>query len=292
MARAAVAAGADGLMVEVHPDPENALSDGAQSLFPEQFEELMEQIAPPSPRAIGRRPRPAALGRRAREQGGGRRSPSVPRLSRASRRPPRRPGSPPSPPGAKGSHLGEVRAMSGKPLGDRGEALAARHLAQAGWRILDRNFRVGRKEIDLVARRGEVVAFVEVKTRAGLGFGHPLEAITWRKRREIQQVAAAWIDRHGRALRHLPLRRRRRPHRRRRRAADRARGGRLADVGGKRSGRVATAAGCRSAVPSLGTVRRDRGPARRRILRWVDPAHPSEVYSGRSLVPSSLFPLP
>ncbi|HEV3052898.1 MAG TPA: hypothetical protein VGX50_21505, partial [Longimicrobium sp.] len=45
MARAAVAAGADGLMIEVHPDPERALSDGAQSLDPEQFEEMMEQIA-------------------------------------------------------------------------------------------------------------------------------------------------------------------------------------------------------------------------------------------------------
>ena len=44
MARAAVAAGADGLMIEVHPDPERALSDGAQSLYPEQFEELMGQI--------------------------------------------------------------------------------------------------------------------------------------------------------------------------------------------------------------------------------------------------------
>ncbi len=44
MARAAVAAGADGLMIEVHPDPERALSDGAQSLFPEQFGGLMEQI--------------------------------------------------------------------------------------------------------------------------------------------------------------------------------------------------------------------------------------------------------
>lgn len=44
MARAAIAAGADGLMVEVHPDPEQALSDGAQSLFPEQFTELMSQI--------------------------------------------------------------------------------------------------------------------------------------------------------------------------------------------------------------------------------------------------------
>jgi 3-deoxy-7-phosphoheptulonate synthase len=45
MARAAVAAGADGLMIEVHPDPERAMSDGAQSLFPNQFDELMDQIA-------------------------------------------------------------------------------------------------------------------------------------------------------------------------------------------------------------------------------------------------------
>ena len=44
MARAAVAAGADGLMVEVHHDPEHALSDGPQALLPEQFEELMEQV--------------------------------------------------------------------------------------------------------------------------------------------------------------------------------------------------------------------------------------------------------
>jgi 3-deoxy-7-phosphoheptulonate synthase len=44
MARAAVAAGADGLMVEVHPDPDHALSDGAQSLYPEQFDELVDQV--------------------------------------------------------------------------------------------------------------------------------------------------------------------------------------------------------------------------------------------------------
>ncbi len=87
--------------------------------------------------------------------------------------------------------------MSSKSLGDRGEEIVARFLERAGWRILDRNFRMGRNEIDLIARRGEVVAFVEVKTRAGLGYGHPLEAITWKKRREIQQVAAAWIDRKG-----------------------------------------------------------------------------------------------
>jgi 3-deoxy-7-phosphoheptulonate synthase len=45
MARAAVAAGADGLLVEVHPDPDRALSDGAQSLRPEQFQEMMRQLA-------------------------------------------------------------------------------------------------------------------------------------------------------------------------------------------------------------------------------------------------------
>ncbi|MBV9743248.1 MAG: 3-deoxy-7-phosphoheptulonate synthase, partial [Acidobacteriia bacterium] len=44
MARAAIAAGADGLLVEVHPDPDRALSDGAQTLRPEQFSELMQQV--------------------------------------------------------------------------------------------------------------------------------------------------------------------------------------------------------------------------------------------------------
>ncbi len=53
MARAAVAAGADGLIVEVHPDPDHALSDGAQSLRPEQFEELMGQLRMIAP-AVGR----------------------------------------------------------------------------------------------------------------------------------------------------------------------------------------------------------------------------------------------
>ena len=53
MARAAVAAGADGLIIEVHPDPDHALSDGAQSLFPEQFDRLMAEVRIIAP-AIGR----------------------------------------------------------------------------------------------------------------------------------------------------------------------------------------------------------------------------------------------
>ena len=54
MARAAVAAGADGLIVEVHPDPDHALSDGAQTLTPEQFAEMMREVAAIA-HAIGRR---------------------------------------------------------------------------------------------------------------------------------------------------------------------------------------------------------------------------------------------
>jgi 3-deoxy-7-phosphoheptulonate synthase len=53
MARAAVAAGSDGLLLEVHPDPDHALSDGAQSLPFEQFQELMAQLRIIAP-AVGR----------------------------------------------------------------------------------------------------------------------------------------------------------------------------------------------------------------------------------------------
>jgi 3-deoxy-7-phosphoheptulonate synthase len=54
MARAAIAAGADGLLIEVHPDPERALSDGAQSLYPDQFAQLMGEVAVIA-QAVGRR---------------------------------------------------------------------------------------------------------------------------------------------------------------------------------------------------------------------------------------------
>jgi 3-deoxy-7-phosphoheptulonate synthase len=54
MARAAVAAGADGLLIEVHHDPEHALSDGAQSLYLEQFGQLMTELRIIAP-AVGRR---------------------------------------------------------------------------------------------------------------------------------------------------------------------------------------------------------------------------------------------
>ena len=78
-------------------------------------------------------------------------------------------------------------------LGRIGEVLAARHLESAGWTIEARNLRLGRGEVDLVARRGHVLAFVEVKTRRSMAFGHPFEAITAQKRLEIAEVARRWL---------------------------------------------------------------------------------------------------
>jgi putative endonuclease len=82
-------------------------------------------------------------------------------------------------------------------VGRRFEELAADWLVRAGWRILDRNTRYGRREIDLVARRGSLVAFIEVKGRRSDRCGDPLEAITARKRAEIEEVARFWVERHG-----------------------------------------------------------------------------------------------
>jgi putative endonuclease len=80
-----------------------------------------------------------------------------------------------------------------------GEEQAIRYLQSLGWQIESHRFRVGRIELDIVARRGALVAFVEVKTRRGLGgaFGSPFEAVTGGKRREIVKAARVWMDRYG-----------------------------------------------------------------------------------------------
>ena len=79
-----------------------------------------------------------------------------------------------------------------------GEEEAKRYLMSLGWAVLAHRFRMGRLEIDLVVRKGTLVAFVEVKTRRSTAFGSPLEAVRWGKKREIVRVAQAWIDRYGR----------------------------------------------------------------------------------------------
>lgn len=83
-------------------------------------------------------------------------------------------------------------------FGARAERVAAALLERNGWTILHRNWRFGRREIDLVARRRRTVAFVEVKARTHVRHGHPLESIDWRKRRDLWIAASGWIERHGR----------------------------------------------------------------------------------------------
>jgi putative endonuclease len=79
-----------------------------------------------------------------------------------------------------------------------GEEQAIRYLQSRGWEIVAHRFRIGRIEVDLIARRGCLVAFIEVKARRGVAFGTPFEAVTGAKRREIVKVARAWMDRFGR----------------------------------------------------------------------------------------------
>ncbi|TPW72350.1 YraN family protein [Schumannella sp. 10F1B-5-1] len=81
-------------------------------------------------------------------------------------------------------------------LGRHGERLAEQHLTGRGIRVVDRNWRCPLGEIDLVARDGDDVVFVEVKTRRGVGYGHPLEAITAVKLARLRRLAGAWCAAH------------------------------------------------------------------------------------------------
>lgn len=81
--------------------------------------------------------------------------------------------------------------------GIAGEAQAIRYLQSRGCTIVAHRFRVGHTEIDLIARQGDLVTFVEVKTRRGTAFGSPLEAVTGAKRRELVKAARVWVDRCG-----------------------------------------------------------------------------------------------
>jgi putative endonuclease len=82
-------------------------------------------------------------------------------------------------------------------LGRRGEDLAAARLTELGYALVGRNYRCPHGEIDLVARLGEVWVFVEVKTRRGVRFGTPEEAITLRKQAHLIAGAQHYLQAHG-----------------------------------------------------------------------------------------------
>jgi putative endonuclease len=90
-----------------------------------------------------------------------------------------------------------VRLNAKDALGRQGEQLATEHLQRAGFRILARNWRCAEGEIDIVAVDRRVLVACEVKTRSGTGYGTPLEAITWKKRRRLRRLAVNWVTAHG-----------------------------------------------------------------------------------------------
>lgn len=93
--------------------------------------------------------------------------------------------------------------MSRTETGARGEAAAARFLESRGWTIVARNFRRREGELDLVASRDGVLAFVEVKTRRSATFGSPAESVTRRKQATIRLLARMFLLESAPAAREL-----------------------------------------------------------------------------------------
>jgi len=78
-----------------------------------------------------------------------------------------------------------------------GEELAAHHLERLGYVILERNYRCPSGEIDIIARDGERVAFVEVRARRGRTCGTPEESVTPRKQARLATVARVYLEEKG-----------------------------------------------------------------------------------------------
>jgi putative endonuclease len=85
--------------------------------------------------------------------------------------------------------------MPNKPqqFGQQAEAMAARFLKKRGYKIIARNHRTRSGEIDIIAREGETLVFVEVKARASDRFGSAKAAVTPRKQRQVSKVALGYL---------------------------------------------------------------------------------------------------
>jgi len=81
-----------------------------------------------------------------------------------------------------------------KRFGKNIEDLAAKHLEEKGYEILERNFHAGHKEIDIIAKTSETVVFVEVKASRQLRFGHPSLRVTKKQRANIITAARKYIN--------------------------------------------------------------------------------------------------
>lgn len=78
-------------------------------------------------------------------------------------------------------------------LGKWGEDLAADYLQHKGYTIIERDWKSGRRDLDIVAKNGNVIVFVEVKTRRNSLYGQPEEAVDYRKLQSLQQAINHYI---------------------------------------------------------------------------------------------------
>src|SRR6202012_1929813 len=79
-------------------------------------------------------------------------------------------------------------------IGIKGEQIAAEFLLNKGYIILHRNWRSGKKELDIIAFKDNVLVITEIKTRSGIDFAFPEEAVNKKKQQFIRQAAAAFLD--------------------------------------------------------------------------------------------------
>jgi putative endonuclease len=92
--------------------------------------------------------------------------------------------------------LGARVTRARQELGRAGEQRVAEWYEARGYAVLDRNWRCRLGEIDLVVAQARLLVVCEVKTRSSLDFGHPAEAVGWRKQQRLRQLAAQWITDH------------------------------------------------------------------------------------------------
>ena len=78
--------------------------------------------------------------------------------------------------------------------GQNGEDMAVRHLQRSGYVILHRNYRYKRAEVDIIAQKGQLLVFVEVKTRSTDAYGYPEEAVGAKKEALLLAAAAAYVE--------------------------------------------------------------------------------------------------
>lgn len=78
-------------------------------------------------------------------------------------------------------------------LGQKSESIATQYLKRCNYRIVEQNYRTKLGEIDIIARDGDTIVFVEVRARNSVHFGHPKESITFRKMKTISKTALLYL---------------------------------------------------------------------------------------------------